>query len=179
MAFPPSAPPPRPGTSVSTPAPIRVVTPQPRAVSSAKALWLLSFAAGIAVLVGSFLTRDSHLERLRTVVDEMSPGGEAEALATSSGIIFWGSIGAGVLVILLEAAALAIVLGKRGWARWLLILLMPGHVLAVAVTAAFLVPGGDSGNHVLGLWGAQLLLALSGLILLFTPSARTWLKQAA
>lgn len=142
------------------------------------AFWLFSFVAGLAVLIGSFLTRDSHLERLRTVVDQMSPGGGPDAVTTSATIVFWGSLGALLLVILLEAAALAIFSARRGWSRWLMIPLLAGQVVCMVVASAFLVPDGDAGRYVVMLWGAQLLLALLGLVAVFVPSAGGWLKAA-
>ena len=66
------------GMRVATKANVR--TTQAARTSLAKAL-KVSFnggsvmglgVAGLAVLVGSFLTRDSHLERLRTVVDQVA-----------------------------------------------------------------------------------------------------------
>jgi hypothetical protein len=173
----PPPPPPRPGYSYAPPAPILVTPPTPRSIRLARTVWLLSFVAGLAVLIGSFLTRDSHLERLRTVVDQMAPGGDAEALTTSTAIVFWGSLGAMLLVILLEAAALAAVSARKGWARWLMFPLLAGHIVVMVVAAAFLVPEGDAGNYVLLLWGAQILLAVIGLAALFMPSAGKWFKS--
>jgi hypothetical protein len=173
----PPAPPPRPGLSYSAPAPIAVIPAAPHSVRDARTLWLLSFAAGLAVLAGSFLTRDSHLERLRTVVVQMAPGGDAEAVTTATGIVFWGSLAAVLLVILLEAAMLGVVMGRQGWARWALVPLLAGHVIVLLVAAAFLVPEGDAGSYVVLLWGLQLLLALIGLVLFFVPSANAWLKS--
>lgn len=173
----PPPPPPRPGLSYSAPAPILVTPPTPRSVGLARTLWLFSFVAGLAVLVGSFLTRDSHLERLRTVVDQMSPGGGADAITTSAAIVFWGSLGALLLVILLKAAALAIFSARHGWARWLMIPLLAGQIMVMVVAAAFLVPEGGAGSYVVMLWGAQLLLAFLGLVALFVPSAGRWLKS--
>lgn len=173
----PPAPPPRPGLSYSAPAPIAVIPKAPRSVRNARSLWLLSFVAGLAVLAGSFLTRDSHLERLRTVVEQMAPGGDAEAVTTATGIVFWGSLGAVLLVMLLEAAMFGVVMGRQGWARWALLTLLAGHVIVLLVAAAFLVPEGEAGSYVVLLWGLQLLLALVGLVLFFMPSANAWLKS--
>ncbi len=169
-------PPPRPGLSYAAPAPILVTPPAPRSVRLARTFWLFSFVAGLAVLIGSFLTRDSHLERLRTVVDQMAPGGEADAVTTSTAIVFWGSLGALLFMILLGAAALAIFSARHGWARWLMIPLLAGQVMVMVVAAAFLVPEGDAGSYVVLLWGAQLLLAFLGLVAVFVPSAGRWLK---
>lgn len=170
-------PPPRPRISHPAPAPI-VVTPRlPHTVRLARSLWLLSFVAGLAVVVTSFLSRDAHLERLRTVVDEMAPGGGADALTASTAIVFWGSVITLLLAVLLEAAALGIVMGRQGWGRWLMIPLLLSHAFATWVAAAFLVPAGDAGRYVVLLWGAQLLLASAGLILLFVPASVAWLRS--
>jgi hypothetical protein len=142
----------------------------------ARTSWLLSFVAGSAVLLGSFFARDSNLERLRAVVEEMAPGGDADAVSTSSAIVFWGSLSGLLLVVLLEAAAIAAVSARHGWARWLMIPLLAGHVVVMAVAYAFLVPEGDAGSYVVLLWGAQLLLAFVGLVALFMRSAGRWLK---
>ncbi|MCT9626095.1 hypothetical protein HWD94_13315 [Pseudarthrobacter equi] len=171
------SPPPRPGLSYAAPAPIAVAPPVPGAVRLARALWLLSFVAGLTVLVGSFLSRDGHLERLRSVVDGMAPGGDAEAVSTASGIVFWGSVGALLLVILLEAALLGAVLARHNWARWALVPLLAVHAVATLLATAFLMPEGDSANYVMLLWGAQLLLTLVGLVLLFLPASNAWLKS--
>ncbi|WP_426764068.1 hypothetical protein ACP3TD_16540 [Pseudarthrobacter sp. 1G09] len=171
------SPPPRPGLSYAAPAPIAVVPPVPGTVRLARTLWLLSFVAGLAVLVGSFLSRDGHLERLRTVVDGMAPGGDADAVSTASGIVFWGSVGALLLVMLLEAALLGATLARHGWARWALVPLLAVHAVVTLLATAFLMPEGESANYVVVLWGAQLLLALVGLILLFLPATSAWLKS--
>lgn len=172
------APPPRPGLSYSAPAPIAVIPPAPGTIRHGRTLWLTSFLAGLAVLVGSFFTRDGHLERLRSVVEQMAPGGDAEAVTTATGIVFWGSIGALLLVTLLEAAMLGVVMGRQGWARWALVPLLIGHGLVMLVATAFLVPDGDGGSYVLLLWGAELLLALIGLVMFFLPASGAWLKSS-
>jgi hypothetical protein len=172
-----SAPPPRPGISYSAPPPIAVTPQLPRPVRLARTLWLLSFATGMAVVVTSFLSRDAHLERLRTVVNEMAPGGGPDALTASTAIVFWGSVITMLLVIVLEAAALGIVMGRQGWARWLMIPLLLGHAFATWLAGAFLIPAGDAGSYVALLWGAQLLFAFAGLILLFVPASGAWLRS--
>lgn len=177
LSRPQPAPPPRPGLSYLSPAPIMVVPPVPRSVQLARNLWLLSFVAGVAVLAGSFLTRDSHLARLRTVVQEMAPGGDEAAVTTATAIVFWGSIGALLLVMLLEAAMLGVVAGRQGWARLALVPLLAGHVLVMVVAATFLVPPGKAGSYVAIIWGIEILLAFIGLVLFFFPSAAAWLRS--
>jgi len=174
---PQSAPPPRPGLSYSAPPPIPVIQPLPRTVRIARTLWLFSFAAGLAVLLGSFVARDSNLQRLRGVVAEMAAGSDATSVSTTTEIVFWGSIGALLLVTLLEAAVLAAGLARRAWARWTLVPLLASHLLLLFPASAFLVPEGAAGSYVVMLWGVGLVLAFAGLVLLFLPSAGTWLKR--
>jgi hypothetical protein len=149
----------------------------PRAVSASRTLWALSLLAGLAVLLGSFVARDSNLHRLRDLVGGMAGGGDAESVATTADIVFWGSIGALLLVALLEAAVLAAALGRRNWARWVLIPLQATHLPVLLLASTFLVPSGAAGSYVVMLWGAGLLLAIAGLTLLFLPSAGAWLKR--
>ena len=172
----PPAPPPRPGLSYSGPAPIPVALPAPTTVRTGRVLWILSFVAGLAVLLGSYVARDSNLQRLRGVVADMAAGGNAGSVAATAETVFWGSLGALLLATLLEAAVLVAVLGRRAWARWTLLSLLASHVLVLFVASAFLVPSGAAGSYVVMLWGAGLLLALAGLVLLFLPSAGAWLK---
>lgn len=172
-----SAPPPRPGLSYSAPPPIPVTPPAPRTVRTARSLWLFSFAAGLAVLLGSFVARDSNLQRLRGVVADMASGNDAGSVGTAANIVFWGSIGALLLVTVLEAAVLAAVMGRRTWGRWALVLLLAGHLPIMVLASAFLVPSGAAGSYVVMLWGAELLLAFAGLVLLFLPPAGAWLKR--
>jgi len=171
-----SVPPPRPGLSYSTPPPIPVIPPLPRVVRTSRSLWLFSFAAGLAVLLGSFVARESNLQRLRGLVADMAAGRDAASVSTTAEVVFWGSVGALLAVTLLEAVALAAVLGRRNWARWILLPLLASHVLILVLASAFLVPAGAAGSYVVMLWGAGLLLALAGLSLLFLPSAGAWLK---
>ena len=171
-----SVPPPRPGLSYSTPPPIPVIPPLPRVVRTSRSLWLFSFAAGLAVLLGSFVARESNLQRLRGLVADMAAGRDATSVSTTAEVVFWGSVGALLAVTLLEAVALAAVLGRRNWARWTLLPLLASHVLILVLASAFLVPAGAAGSYVVMLWGAGLLLALAGLSLLFLPSAGAWLK---
>ncbi|MEW1810378.1 hypothetical protein AB0284_06690 [Pseudarthrobacter phenanthrenivorans] len=171
------APPPRPGFSYSAPPPIPVTPPPPWPVRTSRTLWILSFIAGLAVLLGSYVARDSNLQRLRGVVADMAAGSDAGSVGTAAEIVFWGSIAALLLVTLLEAAVLSMLMGRRIWARWTLVPLLATHVLLLLPASAFLVPGGAAGSYVVMLWAAGVALAFAGLVLLFLPSAGAWLKR--
>jgi hypothetical protein len=171
------APPPRPGLSWSAPPPIPATASLPRTVRAARTLWVLSFLAGLTVLAGSFVARDSNLQRLRAVVPDMAARSGAGSVGTAAEIVFWGSMGALLLVTLLEAVALAAVLGRRAWARWVLVPLLASHLPVLLLASVFLVPTGAAGSYVVMLWVAGLALAFAGLVLLFLPPAGAWLRQ--
>lgn len=163
--------------SYSAPPPIPATPSLPRTVRASRTLWLLSFLAGLTVLAGSFVARDSNLQRLRALMADAAAGGAGSA--TSAEFVFWGSVGALLLVTLLEAAALAAVLGRRAWARWVLVPLLASHLPVLLLASAFLVPRGAAGSYVVMLWVAGLALAFAGLVLLFLPSAGAWLRHGA
>ena len=163
--------------SYSAPPPIPATPSLPRTVRASRTLWVLSFLAGLTVLAGSFVARDSNLQRLRALMADTAAGGAGSA--TSAEFVFWGSVGALLLVTLLEAAALAAVLGRRAWARWVLVPLLASHLPVLLLASAFLVPRGAAGSYVVMLWVAGLALAFAGLVLLFLPSAGAWLRHGA
>src|SRR5918996_2239161 len=100
----PASPPPRPDMSYSAPPPIVVNEPPPATVRSARALWHTSFVAGGAVLLWQFLSRETHLERLRAIANDAASGNDVPAQQTAAGLVFWGSLGMLALVILLGMA---------------------------------------------------------------------------
>jgi len=172
-----SVPPPRPGLSYSAPPPIPATPSLPRTVRTARTFWVLSFLAGLAVLAGSFVARDSNLQRLRAVVEDMAARNGMASAGTAADVVFWGSLGALLLVTLLEAAALAAVLARRAWGRWALLPLLASHLPVLLLASVFLVPGGAAGSYVVMLWVAGLALGFGGLVLLFLPPTGAWLRQ--
>ncbi|WP_285247040.1 hypothetical protein [Pseudarthrobacter sp. efr-133-R2A-89] len=163
--------------SWSAPPPIPAIPSLPRIVRTARTLWVLSFLAGLTVLAGSFVARDSNLQRLRAVVADAAARGGVAPAGTAADIVFWGSMGALLLVTLLEALALAAVLSRRPWARWVLLPLLASHLPVLLLASVFLVPTGAAGSYVVMLWVAGVALAFGGLVLLFLPPAGAWLHQ--
>ncbi|MFP5313359.1 MAG: hypothetical protein ACLGH7_13320, partial [Actinomycetes bacterium] len=139
--------------------------------------WFFSIAAGLAVLLGSYAARDSNLQRLRGVVAGMAAGSDAGSVNTTANVVFWGSIGALLLLTLGEAVVLAALTGRRSWARWSLLGLLAIHAAVMVPAAAFLVPAGAPGSYVVMLWGAELFLAAAGQAVVFLPSAGAWLRR--
>lgn len=173
----PASPPPRPEMSYSAPAPIAVNEPPPATIKSARALWLASFVVGAGVLLWQFLSRDTHLERLQTLANDVAPGNDVAAQQTAVGLLFWGILGMLTLVILLEMTLLGTAMRQRGWAPWALFVMLLIHGGATYLAAAFLVPDGEAGSYTLMLWAAQFLLAVTGLLLLVLPASTQWFRS--
>jgi hypothetical protein len=171
----PSAPPPRPGISLSTPPPIAAVVKPPALARVSRSLWVASFVAGIAVVATGFLGRDSHFERLKGVIGGMVPDGDADAVEGATAVVFLGSLTMLALVVAMEAILLAVLFKRRIWARWALAPLVLLHAVVTVITADFVVAPGADGALTTALLAAQFILAAAGLILLFLPATTTWL----
>ncbi|WP_309074876.1 hypothetical protein [Paenarthrobacter sp.] len=171
----PSAPPPRPGISLSTPPPIAEAVRPPGPARLSRTLWVASFVAGIAVVVTGFLDRDSHFERLKGVIGGMVPDGDADAIEGATAVVFLGSLAMLALVIAMEAVLLAVLFKRRIWARWALAPLVLLHAVVTVITADFVVAPGGDGVLTIVLLAAQFILAAAALILLFLPSTTIWL----
>ena len=163
--------------SWSAPPPIPATPSLPGTVRTARTLWVLSFLAGLTVLAGSFVARDSNLHRLRAVVADTAARNGMASAGTAAEIVFWGSMGALLLATLLEAVALAAVLARRAWARWVLLTLLASHLPVLLLASVFLVPTGAAGSYVVMLWVAGMALAFGGLVLLVLPPAGAWLRR--
>lgn len=138
-------------------------------------LWVASFAAGTAVVVTSFLARDSHLDRLQDVIAGKLPDGDAQAIEGATAVVFLGSLAMLALVVAMEAVLLAVAFRRRSWARWLLAPVALLHAVVTVITADFVVAPGGEGILSTVLLAVQYVLAAAGLILLFLPSTTAWL----
>lgn len=140
-----------------------------------RSLWVASFVAGIAVVVTSFLARDSHFARLKGVIAGMVPEGNAEAIDGATAVVFLGSLAMVALVVAMEAVLVAISFRRRSWARWVLAPVVLLHAVVTVITADFVIAPGSDGILAIVLLAAQYILAAAGLILLFLPSSTAWL----
>jgi hypothetical protein len=138
-------------------------------------LWAASFVAGIAVVVISFLARDSHFDRLKGVIAGKLPDGDAPAIEGATGVVFLGSLAMLALVVAMEAVLLAVAFKRRSWARWLLAPMILLHAVVTVITASYVVAPGGDGVLSTVLLAVQYVLAAAGLILLFLPSTTAWL----
>lgn len=171
--------PPRPEWSPRDPAPIGKIAPEPPpgAMRLAQFLWILSFLAGAACVFVVYLVRESQLEWLRETVREMSLDISPESFDNATSLIFWATVVAVSVVILIEVLLVSLVMLARGWARWIMAVVLLLHLAVAVVAGAFLVPPGDTGPYVFWFLVAQFILALTASIISFLPSSTRWIKS--
>ena len=171
-----SAQPPRPQMSDLTPAPIvRSVGPS-GAIKVARILWLLSFAVGLLAVVFVFLSGNAQIGRLRDTVKDLKPDQTAETLKAVATVVFWGSLGAVILVIVIETFLLLLMMRGRRGARWALLFLVTMQAATGVLATAFLVSPGGEGNAVFLLLAAALVLASAALVAGAVPGANAWFR---
>ena len=165
------------GPPTTTQPPVDAVLRPPGPALLSRSLWAASFVAGIAVVVISFLARDSHFDRLKGVIAGKLPDGDAPAIEGATGVVFLGSLAMLALVVAMEAVLLAVAFKRRSWARWLLAPMILLHAVVTVITANYVVAPGSDGVLSTVLLAVQYVLAAAGLILLFLPSTTAWLNS--
>ncbi|WP_127129625.1 hypothetical protein [Georgenia sp. SYP-B2076] len=178
LAAPPvtPAPPPRPEIANRFPAPIQQHVTPTTTLRVSRALWLLSFASGLAAAAFAFLVRVDQHTRLLDQVTALDPSRDAETLDKVATIVFWGAIGAVVLVIAIEALLMRSMMRGRGSARVGLFVMVVVHVVVAILAESFLAAPGTAGGAVRWPLVAQLLLACAALVTSLLPGANAWFR---
>lgn len=162
--------------SDSTPPPVPLPIEPTGPVKAARSLWIISFAVGLLAAVFVFLARNAQVERLRQLVTDLQPDRNAETLRAVATFVVWGSLGALVLLIVVEALLLRVMMRRHGGARWALLIVLLIHGAVAVLADAIVVAPTDEGVYVRILLGAQLLLAVAGLVVSMLPGARRWFR---
>ncbi|WP_374947893.1 hypothetical protein [Agreia sp.] len=174
---PSSSPPPRPVMSDNTSAPIiRPVLPS-GAIQASRYLWFGSFVAGVMVALFAFLARSNQTDRIQDVIRDLDPDRDADTLETAANIVLWGSLGAVLVVLLVELALLFSMLRGRGWIRFVQLPMLVVHAIVAIVADALIVGDDVDGVFLRALLAAQLLLAVAGFLASFLPGTRAWFRR--
>lgn len=170
------APPPaRPTMSDQRKPPVLRTYPAPGVVKTARALWIFSFVIGGAAVFIAFLSGETLIAELTEVLARLAPGYDADAVTSLVDLIYWASLGGLGLIIAIEAILLAILLNRRGGARWVQLPVLIIHAGAVLVGSAFLGIG-DWGALIEVLLVAGFVIAFAGWVLTLFPSAQRWFR---
>nr|KEP22960.1 hypothetical protein DA06_14035 [Georgenia sp. SUBG003] len=159
-----------------TPAPVPRGTAPPEALRRSRALWMLSFLAGLTAAVFAVLGREAHLDRIAGQVRELAPDRAAGTAGTAAHVVLAGTVAAVVLVVVVELVLVRRLLARRGGARVGLTVLLGLQVVVAVVAEAYLtVPGADGlrDRLVLVLWVGLAALAY---VVALAPSVGRWLR---
>jgi hypothetical protein len=144
-------------------------------VKVARFLWLTSFVIGLAVIAFAFLSRIDHVERLSDVIADVDPGRAEATLDTVATIVFWSSLGAVALILVIEALLLHAVVRRHRWAQWAQLVVLLIHACVVLFAGTFIALG-DQGMLIAVLLIAQLLLGGIALVVSVLPGSGAWFR---
>lgn len=168
--------PPRPEMSDPNPPPALAPREPNTEVRTSGKLWTASFLVGALALVVAFLDRTTHLSFLRETAGGLGTELEPDEIDVVIGLAFWGTLGALLVVILIEMILVRPLLKGGGWARWALLCALVLQVGAALLATAFLA-GSDTGlQPVPWLVIAQAVLAGAALVACLLPGATRWFR---
>jgi hypothetical protein len=170
------APPPeRPSLSDERRPPVLKTVPPPRSVKTARILWLLSFTAVAAAMLIAFLAHEAIAAELEETLLRLAPGYDASSISSLVDTIYWTCIASLGVVVTVEAILLAMLLNRRGGARWAQLPLLLVHAGAALVGSAFLTVT-EFGFLVEVLLLGGLGLAVAAWISSLFPAANRWFR---
>lgn len=170
------APPPeRPSLSDERRPPVLKAVPPPRSVKTARVLWLLSFTAVAAAILIAFLAHEAIAAKLEETLLRLSPGYDEASISSLVDVIYWTCIASLGVVVTVEAILLAMLMNRRGGARWGQLPLLLLHAGAAIVGSAFLTVT-EFGLLVAVLLLAGLGLAVAAWISSLFPGANRWFR---
>jgi hypothetical protein len=171
------APPERPSLSDERPPPVLKAVPPPRPIRVARMLWLLGFVATAGAMLIAFLSQDSIAAELEETLLRLAPTYTASSISSVVDVVYWTAIASLGVVVTVEALLLAMLLNRRGGARWGQLVLLLVHAGAALVGSAFLTVT-ELGIAVEALLIGGLALAVAGWIAGLFPSASEWFRTA-
>lgn len=170
------APPPeRPALSDDRRPPVLKIVPPPRSVRTARVLWLLSFTVTAAAMLIAFLSHESIAAKLEETLLRLSPGYDEASISSLVDVIYWTCIASLGVVVTVEAILLAMLLNRRGGARWAQLPLLLVHAGAALIGSAFLTAT-EFGFLVEALLLVGLGLAVAGWVSSLFPGASRWFR---
>ncbi len=167
-------PPPRPPTAGTVALPLPPAEPpRPGAVRLAAALWWAGSLAAVTGLVAMLLDRAALDARLTATATAEDPTASAELVADGVRALVVTVVASVGLVVLLSLGWLALVLRRRSWARWALLVTLLPALVALDVAQSVAAGGADLDRVALVAAAGLFLLAL---VALFLRPARRWFR---
>jgi hypothetical protein len=159
-----------------TPAPVPKKVPPTVTILVSRYLWFASLVAGMGVLLFAFLARNTQVESLTQVVKDIQPDQDAGTLKNVATFLFWASLVAISLVILVEGLLVRRMMRRNGSVRWAMFFVLLVHAAVALLADAFLVTPEQEGMYLRILLAAQLLLAVAAFFASLMPGAWSWFR---
>ncbi|MCU1635710.1 MAG: hypothetical protein JWQ68_949 [Cryobacterium sp.] len=159
-----------------TPAPVPPPVIPNRPLKASRFLWLASFALGLLAAVYAFLSRNDQIDQLRKLAGDAAPdqaSGTRDAVASA---VFWGTLVALVLIVVIEAILLRVMLRRHGGARWALLVVLLVHAGVALLAASVVAVNAFEGLSVQLLLLAQLASACVALVSSAVPGTGSWFR---
>ncbi|RBY88696.1 hypothetical protein [Blastococcus sp. TF02A-26] len=171
-----AAPPPRPPLTCDLVPPSgRPTDPRPRALGVSALLWRAAALAAVVTVVAAALDRVALRERLTALAVETDPDAPADVVADGVRVLLVAVLGSTLVLALLSLVWLRLVLRRRAWARWaLLVTALPALLLADLTQST--LSGGAEIDRIAAITQAGLVVA--ALVALWWRSSRRWLSAA-
>ncbi|SFF04495.1 hypothetical protein SAMN05216574_108104 [Blastococcus tunisiensis] len=160
-------------TSDLAPPVARPQPPRPRALRLSAGFWFAACLAGVIALVATMLDGDALRADLTATATADNPSSSLATIEDGVRITILVVLGAVTLLVVSTLVWTVLLLRRRSWARWAL--LVTGVLTLFAVDVAqSLVAGGGRVDRIA--FVAQAGLVALGLITLWARSTRTWLR---
>ena len=164
-----------------TPAPLRKRTAAIRPLKASRLLWVISFVVGLLAAYFVFHFRQDQLDRLSELLSTLDTTGlgtghDAQTLRALAALLVWASLGALVVVIVIEAILMAVMMRGHGWARWALLVVLVVQAAVWVLVDAVIVAPEELVAYFRILLLSQLVLAGAALVLTFVPGATAWFR---
>ncbi len=159
-----------------TPAPIHKPLEPTGPVKVSNRLWMLSFLFGVVAIVFTFLSRNTQVEKLTEFITDLDPKQDDATVETVTAVVYWATVAAIALVILIELLLVRGMMNRHGAVRWVLLVMLVFHAAVTLLGDAFIAFGGE-GIYISSLLVAQLVLAGAGLVASLFPRASSWFRS--
>lgn len=150
----------------------------PRSVRICRSLWLISTTAGLITVLFGLTRFTAIVTRFSEALAERAQTGTSESLHGLATTAVGASLGAILILTVLQIVWMRRLTARRRWARTGQSLTFAAQVPAALVAASVIAPPGSGAWLDLGLIIGQVVLAGSALLVGASRGVSTWLRAA-
>lgn len=151
--------------------------PAPASVVASMWAWILSCLVPLLAVVYSVVLMEEVRAHLLVAATEKDPTATAESLDKVVNVTVWIALGALIATVVLVVLLAVVMINRKGWARFPLLLIgLLGIPAAGLAFGALSDDAAASRNNLTVGITAQAILVLIGAILMFLPAANFWFR---